>query len=260
MRAILHNTLQFLKRHYEKIILCLVLLGLAAAAVLMGGKINEVKSATSDLPSEPSHPKPLQPLDLSSDVAVLSAITNPPPVILSGDHNLFNPVTWRKMPNGELKKFVLIGPDALKLTNEVPQYATIEYDHASGSGVYVLEVQQHSGRKLPEYAKKDEVKKNRIYVIRGIKGAVDNPDALELEIPETGETVSISKDHPYQRVDGYLADLWYPPDSKAFLNQKLDQTFTLDGEQYKIVEMTNNLIRVQSISNGKVTPVKWEGH
>jgi hypothetical protein len=35
---------------------------------------------------------------------------------------------------------------------------------------------------------------------------------------------------------------------------------TLDGEPYKIVEITNNLVRVQSINNTKVTTIKWNGN
>jgi hypothetical protein len=259
MQRFIQPVLQFLKRHYEKIVLCLVLLGLAGAAIWMEGKIKAVQEeVATGTPAAAGHHKALEPIDISAGLAALSAVTNPPPVILSGDHNLFNPVTWRRKPNGELLKILQTGPEALEVRNLTPLYTVIDYDHPSGSGeVYVLAIQVHSAKKPPEYAKKDEKKK--LYTIRGIKGAPDNPDELKLEIVDTGETVWISKGNPYKRVDGYVADLWYKPETKAFNKQHLNETITLDGEQYKIVEMTNNLIRVESISNGKVTPISWDG-
>ena len=120
--------MQFLKKHYEKIILCTVLLGLAAAAIVMGSVITKLQEEVSQPVSEPPHnTKQVVPLDLTADLLALAQITNPPPVVLSGDHNLFNPVTWRRKPNGELLKILKTGPDALKITGITPLYTVITY-------------------------------------------------------------------------------------------------------------------------------------
>lgn len=253
---------QFLKRHYEKIILCAVLLGLAAAAIVMGTKITAVKTEITDTtPPAPSHGRPPPSLNMSNDLEALRIVTNPPPVILSGDHNLFNPVTWKRKANGDLLKVLQTGPDALTVSNITPLYTVIAFDHpASGaSGIYVMSVQEHSGSKHSEYAKVGEKPKSGLYIIRGIKGAPDNPDDLILDIPDTGETnVLVSKDAPYKRVDGYTVDLWYGPESHPMPKQKVGDQIMLDNEPYKIIEITNDLIRVEDINNTKVTPVRWK--
>ena len=176
-------------------------------------------------------------------------------------HNLFNPVTWRRKANGELLKILKTGPDALSVINIAPLYTVIAYDHPSGNGaIYVFNVQQHSGRKTIEYAKKDEKTKSGLYIIRGIKDAPDDPSEIQLEILETEETVWISKGNPYRRVDGYIADMKYDPESRSLPKERVNDTLILDNEQYKIVEITNNVVRVQSIKNTKVTTIKWNGN
>jgi hypothetical protein len=253
---------QFLKKHYEKIILCVVLLGLAFAAIWMGRILSALQDEVNQPVAESPHKsKPPVPLDLTTDLMVLQQVTNPPPVVLSGDHNLFNPVTWRKKADGQLLKILKTGPDALSILNITPLYTVISYDHPSGNGaIYIMSNMVHSAKRPLEYAKIDEKTKSGLYIIRGIKGASDDPTDLQLEIPDTQETVWISKGNPYKRVDGYVADLKYDPEQRNLLKEHVNDTFMLDGEPYKVVEITNNVVRVQSIQNTKVTTIKWNGN
>jgi hypothetical protein len=249
---------QFLKRQYEKIILCIMLVGLAVAAILMGEKITAVKKEV-DLPPQPppSKSKMLVPLDLGADMAILQQVTNPPPVVLSGDHNLFNPVTWRRKPNGEWLKILKTGADALIITNITPLYTVVAYNHFSGSdGIYVMDLQRNSVKHGQEYSKVGELAKSKLYTIRGIEGAPDNPTRIQLEIPDPQEMVWISKDNPYKRVDGYIADLRYDPESRALNKVRVNETITLDGEPYKVVEITNDLVRVQGV-NTQIKTINW---
>jgi hypothetical protein len=255
--------MEFLKRHYEKIVLCLVLLGLAGAAIWMKTKMDNVSTSAPPPPRPPGRITPPAPINLVTDELALAQITNPPPVVLNGDHNLFNPVTWKRLPNGEIKKFIKTGADALSVTGITPLYTIISYDHPSGNGpIYIMTTAQHvdlrhPGRKASEFAKKDEKPKSGLYTIRGIKGAPEDPTELELEIPETGETVTVSTNKPYQRVDSCIADLKYDPDPGLPLRkQSVNDTIKLDADIYKIVEITNNAVRVQSARTTKVTEVK----
>lgn len=263
MQAILQAVTQFLKKHYEKIILCVVLLGLAAAAVWMGAVITRLKTEVSGGPSSASHHgKALLPLDLGTDMLALAQVTNPPPVILSGDHNLFNPVTWKKKGNGELLKILRSGPDALTIANIAPLYMIISYDHPTGTaGIYVFNVQTNSGRKMLEHPKLNEKPKSGLYMVVGTEGAAENPTSLHVKILDGPEQpVSISHDNPYKQVDGYTVDLKYAPDPDLRLNKKhVNDVINLDNEQYKIVEITSNAVRVQAIKNTKVTTVEWNG-
>jgi hypothetical protein len=258
--------MEFLKKHYEKIVLCVVLLGLAGAAVWMRSAIQNVRQQLVDVPEGPP-PKttPLAPIDLGPDQKSLEQITNPPIVVLSGDHNLFNPVTWKRKANGELMKITKTGPDALVVTNIIPLYTIISYDRPTDSPVYVMSWQQHADVRLsnsrgtPEYAHKDQKMKSGLYIVRGIKGAENDPSEINLEIIETGETnVWVSTNTPYKRVDSYLADLKYDPDPQVPLHKRrVGDEFKLDNDPYKVVEITNNAVRVQSERTTKVTEIKW---
>jgi hypothetical protein len=179
--------------------------------------------------------------------------------VLSGDHNLFNPVTWRRKANGDLLKILKTGPDALTISNIVPLYTIVSYDHASDGGVYVMGIQVHSAKRPMDYAKVGEKTRSGLYTIRGIKGAVDSPDSIQLEISDPDQMVWVTTNAPFQQVDSYMADLKYEPEQHTFTKQKVNDSITLDGELYKIIEITNNLVRVQSIKNTKVTTVRWNG-
>jgi len=207
----------------------------------------------------------LAPLDIKVDEQALAQITNAPPVLLSGEHNLFNPVTWKRKSNGELMKFLKTGSDALFVTNIVPLYTIITYDRPTGSPVYVLSWQRHldprlpASRGTPEHMHKDQKMKPDLFVVRGIKGAENDPSEINLEITETGETnVWVSTNTPYKRVDSYMADLKYDLDPLLSLNKKrVNDEFKLDNVPYKVVEITNNAVRVQSEKTTKVTEIKW---
>ena len=256
--------MQFLKRHYEKIVLCVVLLGLAGAAIWIKVEIAQVSIGLAAPPSQPRKSAPLAPIDLSTDQLALAQITNPPPVVLSGAHNLFNPVTWKRNTNGELMKILKSGPDALTVTNITPLYTIVAYDHPIGSGgIYVMTYQlqanlSHPGHKTTEFAKQDEKVKSGLYIIRGIKGAPDDPSELDVEIPATGQTVVVTTNQPYQHADSYIADLRYEPDLKTMPKLHVESAITLDGELYKVIEISSNAVRVQANRTTKVTEIKWK--
>ncbi|HEX4119730.1 MAG TPA: hypothetical protein VH619_03800 [Verrucomicrobiae bacterium] len=257
--------MEFLKRHYEKIVLCVVLLGLAAAAVWMKSAIDRVRENMVPLPQPPRKGAPVVPINLSTDELALAQVTNPPSITLSGDHNLFNPVTWKLKSDGTLLKVVKIGADALVVTKITKLYTIIGFDHASGqgSGVYVMTIQEHSdpqhpSHKTTEYAKKDEKMRSGLYIIRNVEGDPDNPTALELSLPDTGETVTVTKDKPYEKVDSYVADLRYDPESKIMSKVHVNDVITLDDVPYNVVEINANAVRVKSNRTTKVTEIKWK--
>ena len=271
--------MEFLKKHYEKIVLCVVLLGLAAAAMWMRMAIDK---AQDNLPA-PSAPSATERrgrgkgaaaeggkasipiLDLSTNLKALALATNPPVITLSGENNLFNPVTWKRKSDGTLLKVIKQGPDALVVTNITPLYTIISFDHASGggSGVYVMGTQtqsdlQHPKRLVTEFAKKNEKVKSGLYIIRDVKGDADNPSEIDVELTGTGEIAPITKEKPYQREDSCIADLRYEPDAKTFYKVHVNDPLKLDGESYKVVEITNNAVRIQFNRTTKVTEIKWK--
>ncbi len=258
--------MEFLKKHYEKIVLCVVLLGLAGSAVWMRSGIERVKTRLAGPEGgPPPRTAPPPPIDLSVEQQALARITNPPPLVLSGEHNTFDPVTWKRKPNGDLLKILKTGPDALIVTNIVPLYTIITYDHPMEGSVYVMGVQREVDLQQPnskpkkfDYARKDEKMKSGLYIVRGIKGAENDPSEINLEITRTGDTnVWVSTNTPYKWVSSYLVDLKYDPETLTLPRKRVNDEFRLDKEPYIIVEITNDAVRVQSRRTTKVTEIKW---
>jgi hypothetical protein len=260
--------MEFLKKHYEKIVLCVILLGLAAAVVKMKSALEQVKTET-DVPvgGAPPRTAPPKPIDLSTNERALAQVTNPPPLVLTGDHNLFNAVTWKRMPNGTLMKILKTGVDALEVTNIVPHYMILSYERAMEGPIFVMNIKndvdlnapvQPRGRTV--YPRKDERRTNSWpFVVRGIKGAEDDPSEINLEIIATGDTnVWVSKEKPYQQVGSYTADLKYDPDPSLPLRKlRVTDKIRLDNEPYIIVDITNDAVKILEQRNSRISEIKW---
>ena len=71
--------MEFLKNNYEKVILSVVLLGLAVAAVLLLTWVGNEKRALEEIEGQiiQTPPKPLKPIDLSTNEMALQRLLNP---------------------------------------------------------------------------------------------------------------------------------------------------------------------------------------
>ncbi len=249
--------MEFFKRHYVKIFLSLVLVGLAFVAVRLPIAITQAREELDNPTGPAPKAKPAAPFDLSPEQNALNELTNPPHAVLSGENNLFNPVIWKMKPDGELIKITKEGPAALTITNITPLYMVIAYEGPAtgGTGVYDFHVQRKSEKKTREYVKLNVKPSSGLYILRAFKGPADNPTDMQLELLDTKETVWITTNKPYQRIDGYAADMKYPA-AEPMLKKKVGDIIKLEGESYKIIEITNNAVRIES-NAAKQTKIDW---
>lgn len=250
--------MEFLKNHYEKVILSVVLLGLAVVVAFLPSKM---PGADEALPAEKG--SAMQPVDLSTNEAPIKRLEQLHSVKLSGEHNLFNPVQWRRNKDGSLKKIVAeneIGPGALQILKIYPLYFTISFD-----GVVPPKFQigvTHENHKnprmrgrIPELAAKGE--KKEYYKIVDFKGPIEEPTEIQLELAD-GNTVTISKDKPFKAVVGYKADLRYPVDQQQLFSEKrVGDKLVFDGDTNNIVDIESNQVVVSSTS-GKRTKISYK--
>src|SRR5947208_12794158 len=114
------SNMDFLKKHYEKIILGVVLLGLAVAVAFIPFKVGSERKDLDDkrLSLIPRSVKPLTNLDLTTPQTSLKRVAEPTVVNFSSPHRLFNAVPWQKAANGQLIKYddTHIGPKAVTIT------------------------------------------------------------------------------------------------------------------------------------------------
>lgn len=257
--------MQFLKAHYEKIILSIVLLGLAAAAALMPMKVAQERDREEERKRGITNPKvnPLQPANLTNDVMVLARLDHPERLKLAGEHNVFNPVRWQKTPDGGIIKQENAGINALEVTEITPLRLEVKFEdvipgQVTRYRVSVLnELQRSSSRPTPRDAAPKE--KNNMFTIENVVGDADNPKELEVVLAGDKNPITISREKPYERVIGYSADFRYPVENnKQWKNLKVKDELTFGGETYNIVAITQDQVVLSAKSNKKQTIIDYK--
>ena len=265
--------MDFLKKHYEKILLGVVLLGLVAGAVFLifmipaeRAKLDEQSKSIINRP-----PKPLPPLEIGKQEQALKELQASVTVDLASNHKVFNPMLWRKKPppeNTPIKDLPRnVGPQAILVTKIAPLHLNITLESVSTaeSGArYVIGVERESApnpnnrKKKLYYATLNN--KNDTFILREVKGSPDDVNSLELklELNDTSEQVWVKKATPYKRVDAYTADLKYPPDNnKAWNNSRNNAQLKIEGEDYNIVVIRKDEVILSAKLNDKKTTIPY---
>ena len=255
--------MEFLKSHYEKIVLSIVLLGLAAAAALMPMKVSAERQKEEDRKTVLITPKvkEIQPVALTNSAAAISRLEQPGEIKLAGQHNLFNPVRWQRRPDGGLYKAEDAGPNALDVAEIRPLHLRLTFDEVAGTPDnirYRLSFlnESRSPRATPRIAGVNE--RNSMFTIEKVIGEVNNPSALEVVLAGEKEPVTITPDKAHERVIGYAADLKYPLENREWKNLKAKDELTFGGETYNIVAITQNEVVLSAKSNRKQTVLKFK--
>jgi len=262
--------MEFIKRNYEKIILGAVLLGLVGALAFMPVVIYYDQQQMEEKKHTviPRKVEPLPDLDLSRQDAVLDRLKSPYDLDFSTTNKLFNPVQWQKDKNGTRIK-IMTGHevvDAVVITKITPLYYSISLDSVATNALgtpprYTFNV-EHQAAALPaqrhsqhQYASVKE--KVRDFTFIGIKGPPENPDLMTLKLADTGAEVTLSKDKPFQRVDGYTVDLKYDPDKLNVAGQRVGASLKFGGDDYNIIAIDQNEVILLAQSNQKKYTLRY---
>ncbi len=256
--------MDLIKKHYEKVLLGVVLLGLTVAVVLLPFLINGKRAdlAAKEVSLAP-RPKPLPPLDMAVEDAALQREQTPLKLDYTTRHNLFNPVLWQKLADGRLVKITTgneTGAGALEITDIKPLYLQITYDSPNANGYFIFierQAAEETGKRLKHEAFVVKDEKKDLVTLRGIKGPPEKPTELVLELNDTSETISVGPDKPFKRVEGYQADLKYGLDNKIWKNQRVKSALNFAGGQYIIVAINENSVVLSAKSNDKKTTITF---
>jgi hypothetical protein len=205
--------------------------------------------------------KPLEPPVLTGADVLLQRAAASVTLDLSTTNRVFNPVRWVKLASGQLMKEDNEKAKGLQVINPRPLYFTVSLDSvtmADSGARYAIGVDQQAGAKPKGkrqfYTSVGE--KKEPFILREARGPADNPTALILELSDTGEQISISKDKPFRRVDGYMVDIKYAPENRNFPNRRVDSTITFGGNEYKVLGITQDEV-VLSAPNQKHLTIKF---
>lgn len=264
--------MEFLKKNYEKVILSVVLLGLAVAAVFLYLSVSQEQARLVDLEnmSTGMQQKPLEPLDLSTNEQTLRRVRRPEALALSGEHNLFNPVTWQRRPDGTLVKLVTgneLGAGALTITRITPLKRIVSFEGANTNmgptPLYSFKVAREGHRQVAKRAPvtlqaSSVGAKNDVFILREMRPP-ENPTEFVLELVEDNSQVTVAAGQPYEGVDGYMADLRYEPDKLSFQNKRVEDRLVFGGDTNRIVSIEAGGVTVEAMSNRKRTMLTLSG-
>jgi len=247
------------RQHYEKMLLTLVLFGLAGAVLHLSSESQKEKEKIRNYLETKVRQaiKPVPVVDLSAFEQSKSRLENPEPITLTPPHNLFNPVKWQRRPDGTLFKIQSgkeIGPYALTIKTVRPLHLSIAIDRPAGSGFWIVVTNETApprsrAFRVTQFASL-AVTNTQIFTLRGFQPQ-DDPTEWTLELADTGENVVVTKEAPYQRVEGYEADLNYAVEEKDFKKVRLGDKIRLSGEDYNIVAINPKEVLLSANSNDR---------
>ena len=261
--------MDFLKKHYEKVILIVVLLGVIGFLVFLPFVISRDQEELKRMADEVTTPvvKPLPSLDLSRQVGISQRLQSPPNFDFSTTNRVFNPLEWKRAADGTMfpiRSGNETGAGAVTVVKITPLYLIITLDSVETNGIaprYALGVERQSAanpalrRKQQRYASAGE--KKDAFILFEVKGDPAEPAALVLKLTDTGDKVTVSKDKPFQRIEAYVADLRYDLEKKNFPGRRVGSTITLGGEDYIVVAVDADEVILSAQSNQKKTTLRF---
>lgn len=259
--------MQFLKNNYEKVILGVVLLSVAAISLLLTLRAgDEQKKLAEQLQQKVTHSqKAAKPVDLQESTAVLEQISGKVTVMLAGDHRTFNPGTWIRKSDGTIMPVPdngQKGARGLVLTATHPVNLSVTYNLVAGTGepyryqfTVVRDHERQAVKRRPTTVSLSEGAKNDLFVLREVHGPKDAPTEVIVEFLGTSERVTLVKDKPFTKGLAFAADLRYEVENKTLAGKRQDESFTLSGVSYKVVAIGKDEV-VVSAPNFVRTTVK----
>jgi hypothetical protein len=86
--------------------------------------------------------------------------------------------------------------------------------------------------------------------VKSVQGAPEDPTALILQLP-SGESVTVGRNKPFERIEGYSADIQYPPERINANGLRVGDRLNFAGDQYNIIDINQNEVRLLAQSNQK---------
>jgi len=259
--------MDFLKKHYEKILLGIMLLGLIGALIAMLFYVEADKDAMEKQRQEVLYPsvRALTNLDLTVQDAALARHQSAYTLELERTNKLFNPLEWQKTADGQLLKIVTgseVGTGAALVTAITPLYLVLSLDQVLTNELgarYTIGVERQAApaiskrKKQSRYISPDEKKPNDTFSIVAVQGDLASPSAVVVKLVDSGEEASIARDKPWRRIDGYTADLRYDLEKKNFRSLRVGDKVAFAGTEYLVAEISAKELILSDQSNQKKT-------
>jgi len=276
--------MDFLKNHYEKIVLSLVLIGLAAVGVWLTLQAVAFRGTIEQVEILKPNPSPPDPKAETNDFfEILTNSRTPRRVDFDGAHKIFNPekilknpVTRTRLPANELGpkaiQVVSIKPLLLRAKLEMKKIrdrVTINLHYLSEfeSGRYAERWNRTSlkdGKTVRMSSPLARMRQMRM-LVNSVNLTPETPDQmaaeLELTIGSGLPRIIVLKGEQETALEmEYEADLHYPPDptNVEFKNVRNDKPLVFGGDTNTVMQVSSNSVTLRALSNFKRTIRKLE--
>ena len=262
-----------LKQHYEKLILGLAMLALVYVAygIVMDDSEEKIDAQVEERNKPLLESKKEMP-EMSMKVYedTIARLEKADALNLGNPHNLFNPVQWRVTRQGTVLKVERgneIGAGAIVLSGTNPLYLKVEYRGTTGSGAnlrYRFAVTRESAKSKKERLRVTTTVQNvnlkdtrNLFTLLSIDGDRQDPTAFELKLDGDPETITVGKGKPFQRVDGFTANLAYntPGENKSYVNKRVGDKLFFAEDGHNIVAIGKREVVISTASTSKRTTI-----
>src|ERR1035438_8993724 len=184
--------MDFLKKHYEKVLLGVMLAGLIGVLVFMLFYIASDKTDMENKNISLTHPhvKALTNLDLTLEDSSILRLKSSYNLDLETTNKLLNPMEWQKAPDGSLIPKRNTGPQVAVVTNISPLYLVVSLDTTATNELgarYVVKMERQAApvpsKRFPtsHYVSLGD-KPTADFALLEVKGPPENPDGLVLKL------------------------------------------------------------------------------
>jgi hypothetical protein len=252
--------MEFLKKHYEKIVLSVVLVAVAAAALYLTLEVGRVHSGLEDQLRNiaATRPKEFTPIDLAETTHALTRRVQGFALELDGPHNTFNPGTWTE-ENNQLRRKTgrgwidLLEVEAIRPLNLIVQFSGVAGLAESPRYQFTVtrEYEAQAMKRRPTMTSLTPGTKNDLFILREVKGSPENPRGFVCELVDEQQVFIVESDKPFIQTMGYVADLRY--DGRDLKDKRVDDSVNLSGAAYKIVAISKDEIVVSAPNHVRST-------
>jgi len=252
--------MDFIKKHYEKLVLSVVLLAVAVAAFLLTVEVGNVKQTLADQLQQKIVRKgaPLPALNLSTNQAVAAHAAGKIRVVLDGQHNTVNPGSWEKTTDGLRRKPGKAGLGGLSIVRVIPLNLVLTFKGVAGVAEnpryqisVAREFERIPSKRQPVVTSLTAGSKDALVQLIEVKGPKDEPTELICELVETRERFTLGREKDFRKPIGYAADL--RSEGKEFLAKRVDDPLMLSGVTYKIVAIGKDELVVSAPNQVRTT-------
>jgi hypothetical protein len=255
--------MEFIKKNYEKVLLGLVLLGLAVAVAFLPFKIASEREKLEEMRNRLTTVQvpPLPDLNMAPMDAAISRVSTPVQVNFGEPNKLFNPMPWQVDADGHLLPVTKVGPSIVAISNITALFTIISLDRVvpvpDSPPAFLIGVEKQAAASSRERSKRQYYCKagetHDVFKLLMALGPTNEPSKWVIELTDTGEKGEITADKPFRRVDGYKAVLSYAPEKLVRTDVRVGTVLSFNYDTYTVVRISTNEVVLSASSNQK----KW---